>query len=397
MAGDFKMKILFPLLYIAEHSGDNAIWAKLIKTIEEVYPNSEYICPIQFSPDDTETLKWDIEQLKRYSPNIRVIPNCLTNGFDYQTFKQLQTEEEVINYMDSLPISDYIKESDMVISMGGGYMFNDAVDCFYFPPFYQAQKLGKPTFFNTQTFAGNDLSFATQALGHLIFEKANYISPRENLSLQTIQNQFKIDKDIIVSQDFTFDVEPEPFSMDLPKDAIKINIRHDVVDEHCIEVMAQVADMVVETMGEVVFVPICHGGERDDRITHRAIANKMKHDSILIEEQITVGQAKTIAKGGIFITNRYHTSIFSSSAGTPIVPLMPDIDYKMSGLLESLNYPDIKVLNLKTASANEIFEQVKNVWDNREDIKKLLDIQVPKIIKEVKESTERLKDSLRNI
>ena len=392
------MKIIFPLLYIAEHSGDSGIWKKLIQVIESVFPGSEYICPTQYSPNDLEILKWDIDQLKEVTPNITVIPSGLVSGFNYEEFKKLTTEEEVVSYMDNVTPSEHLAEADMAISMGGGYMFADLLYCLYLPPFYVAQKLGKPTFFNTQTFSGADFTPATKILSNIVFNKAKYISPREQASANTLRQTLGVTKEFAVSQDFTFDIPPEPYKKPYPPqyNSIKINIRHDTVTEHAVETMAKVADMIVEKMGPVVFVPICHGGSRDDRITHRNIASRMTHESTLIEDKITVGQAKTIAKGGIFITNRYHTATFSASALTPFVSLVPDIGFKMGGLLDVLEYPCKDVLNLGNASVEELFQHVARVWENQDSIKNQLEISVPEITRGVTEATDKLREELKN-
>ena len=391
------MKVLFPLLYIAEHSGDNAIWKKLISIIESVYPNSEYICPTQFSPTQTDILKWDIDQLKEVTPNIKVIPSGLVNGFNATEFRKLQTKEEVIAYMDKVTPSKDLAEADMIISMGGGYMFADALYCLYLPPFYVAQKLGKPTFFNTQTFSGSDLTPATKILSNIVFNRANYISPREQSSAEYLRQTLGVTNELTLSQDFTFDIPPEPYDKPLPEDSIKINIRQDKSTEHSIEIMANVADMIIETMRSVVFVPICHGGERDDRVIHRKIASKMKHECLLIEDRITIGQAITIAKSGIFITDRYHTSIFSALANTPFVPLFPDINFKMQGLLDALDYPNRNIINLNQTTVEAVFKYVLDVWDNKESIKSQLEISVPKIIQEVTDNTNKLKIKLKEV
>lgn len=389
------MKIIFPLLWIAEHSGDNAIWTKLIKTIEEVFPDSEYICPTQYPPT-SELLEWDIEQLKKVTDKITVIPMGLVTGFDYQEFKKLKTREEVVSYMDKVQPNEYLADADMIISMGGGYMFDDALYCLYLPPFYVAQRLGKPTFFNTQTFSGSGFAEATKMLGNLVFNKAKYLSPREQESLHNLRNTFGANNELVLSQDFTFDMPTEPYDKPLPENAVKINIRQDKVDTHSIEVIAQVADMITETMGKVVFVPICHGGDRDDRVAHSKIASMMKHECVQIVDKLTVGQAKEIAKGGIFITDRYHTCIFSASVNTPFVPLMPDIGFKMKGLLDALKYPPVSILDLQKTTVKDLYRNVLEVWSNRESIKAHLEKVVPEVKTHVTETTSKLKEALKN-
>lgn len=387
-------KFLFPLLWIAGHSGDNAIWKKLIRVIESIYPGSEYICPVQCGVDDKEALGWDIEQLRQVTPNIRVVSAGLVNGFNYEEFSKITSEEEAIKYMDKVEPSDVLREADALVSMGGGYMFNDACYCLYLPPFYVAQKLGKPTFFNTQTFTGSDFTPATVALGEAVFNKANYISPREVRSMLNLNGRFTCTAQA-VNPDFTFDLPFQPYDGDYPKESIKFNFRTDVNNESFITKIAEVADMTVEALGPVVFVPACHGRDRNDRRLHRKISEQMRHEPVLIEDEITAGQVMRILEGGLTVTDRYHTAIFSAASHTPFVPLVPDIDLKMDGLLELLTYPRPDILDLKQASVDDLFKCILGVWKQRDEIKQRLEVVVPRVKEQTTRSTSELCKSLK--
>lgn len=391
------MKILFPLLYIAEHSGDNAIWTKLIRTIESAYPNSEYICPVQYSPEQTEILKWDTEQLKKVSKNIRIVPQGLIENFNEAEFNKLRTRDEVISYLDKVIAKDVLKEADMLISMGGGYMFCNTTYILYLVPFYVAQKMGKPTFFNTQTFSGNDFTQATKILTNIVLNNAKYISPREQASFDNLRNTFGITSELTMVQDFTFDIKPDDSVHEFDDSVIKFNIRQDIITEHSIKVIAEVADLLIDKLGvKIAFVPICHGGERDDRIAHKKIVSLMKHECLLIDKKLTVAEAKTLLKNGITITDRFHTAVFSASVFTPFVLMEPDIGYKAKGLLDAIDYPIKEVLSLGQVDSGTLYDYIMSIYNKKKEIKEKLEVTIPKVIKDVTNATFKLLEKLKN-
>jgi len=138
----------------------------------------------------------------------------------------------------------------------------------------------------------------------------------------------------------------------------------------------------MEAFGQVVFVPVGHGGNRNDIDGMQIIKQLTKHKPIFVEEQLTANQLMGIFNNGIVISDRYHGIIYSASMCTPFLAMSPDIDFKMPGLLRTLDYPIKSVLSINNSSAETIFQNVKNIWINRENIKKHLETKIPNIKKQ---------------
>ena len=329
-----EMKILFTHCWQTGNTGDVAIWKSMMNHLKEAFSATFTIC-------SQKTERWDLEQL---------------------------------DYVKVMPLlsSKALEESNVVISQGGGYMNGDDM-INHFNYFRIAQSLGKLTFFGSQTFIGN-LSDKTKELGKIVLNKANLVVAREKDSYKLITEDIGAKGDHIkLLPDGVFTVKPKPFKA-LPQNAVKIGIRGYLANN--LKEVARFADMAVETMGPVVFIPIGHGS-RDDRVQAREIAKMMNHKSFVVDDRPDAGQLIDILKDGILVSDRYHGIVYSASACTPFVAMTPDIGFKMPGLLEMIDYPYKEMLLMPTAE--EIFKQAVKVWKNKKEIRKGLEKTIPSV------------------
>ena len=392
------MKVLLTNCWQVENTGDSAIWKNMMRRLRESFPDCQFIIASQASTE------WDIEQLAEYKPE--VVHDELVTNLNGNVVNSLKSEEEIYTYLSLIGkyfATDGLKDADIVISQGGGYMIGNGM----WRPLsylYIAQLLGKPTFFASQTFVG-ELSAATKLLARAVFNNAKTVIAREGGSYDFITKHVGAAGDHIeILPDAVFDIEPTPYSTTLPEDAVKIGIRGYSAPPGFIEEVARFADMAAETIAPVVFVPVGHGGNRNDIEGAKKIAKMMKYESIVIEDKISANELIDIMKDGILVSDRYHGILCAAMACAPFVPMVPDIGYKMPGLLELIKYPRSKILSPKTTTAEELLEYATDVWENRVEIRDGLKVAIPpareraglaykRIIEKIKEKadTEEIK------
>jgi len=372
------MKILFTNCWQAGNTGDNAIWKNLMRRLREKYQNCEFTI-ISHIPT-----KWDMEQLKEYNPSL--VSWMITKPFSH-LINAVKSENDIIKLFKKP--EDYLlddalqalKNSDVVISQGGGYMIGQDMwrQLAYF---FAAQLLGKKTFFATQTFTGQ-IDNSLKLMIKMVMNECEMVFPREEASYNLLK-EVGVDKEkLTLIPDQVFDIEPEPYNKELPKDAIKIGIRSYLASKDFLGKIAKYADMIIETFGKVVFIPIGHDIDHDDRVGIDIITSLMEHKekAILIKDKVTAGQLMTILKDGILVSDRYHGNVFALSMGTPIIPLTPDIDFKMPGLLKWFEYPIQSVFDNKTITADELFQRTLQIYNNKSIYRDLLTKKLPTIKK----------------
>lgn len=352
------MKILFTNCYQAGNTGDVAIWVNLMRYLNEAFDDVTFLISSQ------TLLDWDVNQL---------------------------TDYKVKFYVNRL--KEAIQDADVVISNGGGYMIGDGMTA-YLHLFKYAQDLNKPTFFSTQTFVG-PINDETKELIKEVLNKAIVVSPREQ-GTYDLMIDAGVDKDKLeILPDTVFDIGIKEYDFPYPN-SVKISIRGYDVSEEFLEQVALMADMIMETIGKVVFIPVGHGGNRNDTEIAIKIATYMKHEPIIIKDTLSAEELKSTLKDGILISDRYHGNLYAVSMGTPIVPISPDIDSKMPGLLELVNYPSKEIINKESFDAISAFDKVMNVWNKKEEYRKLLNEVIPKIKEDSAKVYNKIIDGIKN-
>ena len=337
------MKILFTHCWQTGNTGDVAIWKSMISHLKSAFPDITLTICSQRSEE------WDINQLSEVTKTT-VVP---------------------------LLSPEALKEADVVINQGGGYMNGQSMKN-HFAYMQAAQLSGKPTFFGSQTFIGK-LDEGTKELGRNIFNNANLVIAREEESYKFITEYVGAEgPQIKLLPDGVFTVKAKTYANPIPQNAVKIGIRGYLATMEFLKEIAKFADMAAEALGPIVFIPVGNG-ERNDVEQARKIAEMMNHESIVIDSKPDAGEIIDIVKDGILISDRYHGIVYSASACTPFVPLTPDIGHKMPGLLKMIDYPLKRILQTRTTTAKEIFEYAVDVWKSKEEIRNGLERTIPKI------------------
>ena len=348
------MNILLAHCWKMGNLGDNAIWKNMMKRLREYFPDCKFYVASQ------KVEEWDDDQLKEYKP--------------------------IYVPMDWVKDLDKI---DVVISQGGGYMRGKGM-VRILSKFKAAQDLNKRTIFATQSFV-NGVPRKSRVFIAEVLNKADLLVARENQSSEFLKGIGV--KDVITLPDQVFDVEPEDYKLS-SNNVVKIGIRGYLASDEFIKKIVLYADMISETIGKVLFIPVGHGHGRDDRECAMIISSRMRHKSDVINDRISAGQLKTILKDGIFVSDRYHGIVCSASVGTPFIALNPDIDFKMPGILELLDYP-IKVIDKNTMDPRDLFIKTFNIYKDLDSYKDILNKKLPKIKEDSKLVYKLIADKLK--
>ena len=349
------MNILLAHCYQTGNSGDNAIWKNMMRRLRECFPNCRFFIASQ------KVEEWDKDQLKEYKPTYILM--------------------------------DWVKDLDkidVVISQGGGYMRGKGMISIL-KKFKAAQDLNKITIFATQSFV-NGIPRNSRIFIAEVLNKANLLVARENQSLEFLKGIGV--KNSLILPDQVFDVEAEDYKLKLNY-VVKIGIRGYLASDEFINKMAIYADMISETIGRVLFVPVGHGLGRDDRECAIIISSKMKHESDIITDRITAGQLKTILKDGIFVSDRYHGIVCSASMGTPFIALNPDIDYKMPGIIDLFDYP-VGIFRRDNLNPLGLFGMTMQIYKNFDFYKDLLNKKLPKIKEDSRSVYKLIAEKIKN-
>lgn len=336
------MKILLTNCWQSGNTGDVAIWVNLMKHLKAAFPDAEFLIASQ------AILEWDCKQMEEFKPTY---------------------------YENDLMRA--VGDADVLISQGGGYMISNGMYP-YLQAFDKAQKQGKPTFFSTQTMVG-PISEDTRLLLKKVIDNAVVVIPRDKGTYELLRNA-GVEREMRITPDTVFDIGTTDWDFPFPE-SIRFAIRGYDVSTRLLKEIALLADMVTETMGQVVFLPIGHGENRDDIDTSKEIISYMKHDCFMINKRLTAEEIKGALKDGILISDRYHGIIYSISMNTPFVAMTPDIDSKMPGLLSMINYP-VPILNKGNFMAKDAFPHVRNVWNSRKKFRDILGTVTPTIKKQ---------------
>lgn len=352
------MKILLTNCFQAGNTGDMAIWKNLMKYLSIEFSDVEFLIASQ------TLLEWDVNQLLEY---------------------------KVKFYVNKLEKA--IKDADIVISQGGGYMIGNGMT-HYLRSFKLAQDLGKPTFFSTQTFVG-PINDETKKLIKEVLNKSIVVSPREQETYDLLKSAGVDENKMEILPDTVFDIGIKNYNFPYPN-SVKFAIRGFMTTPEFLKEIARLADMVIETIGKVIFIPVGHGNDRNDILIAEEIISYMKHESMVIKDKITAEEIKSILKDGILISDRYHGIVYAASMETPFVSLTPDINSKMPGLLRLLDYPIQEVIDKSNFNADKAFPYVFDVWYNKAKYSELLKIKMPKIKEDAIKVYSKIIEGIKN-
>jgi polysaccharide pyruvyl transferase WcaK-like protein len=164
----------------------------------------------------------------------------------------------------------------------------------------------------------------------------------------------------------------------------ELKSREDKYNEY-VKLMSKVTDYLVDTLNAtIVFVPhvIGPGEGNDDRIVADDICKLIKNkDKIIsIKEEYTPEELKgIIGQCDLFIGARMHATIASTSMLVPTVAIA--YSDKTHGIIGKMLGYEAYVLDVRDLSYDRLISKIDDAWENREEIKKDLEMKM-KVVKE---------------
>jgi polysaccharide pyruvyl transferase WcaK-like protein len=260
------------------------------------------------------------------------------------------------------------------------------------------------------------------SIAKFVFNRTKLILVREELSKKYLDDNCITNPKIYVTADLAFLLNPVPQSSvfeilsteginGIQKPLIGINPSglisrfmdsgHQKAEEEFANIMAKVIDNLVEHFdATIIMIPHVYTPEVDDRIAINSVFHKVKNKSKVktIKNEYTPQELKgIIGQCDLFIGARMHATIASTSMLVPTVGIA--YSHKMHGIIGKMLGQEKYVLDIKELDYDSLISTIKDAWENRERIKKELEVRIPmikekamlngKLVKELLDSLNR--------
>ena len=317
--------------------------------------------------------------------------------------------------------------ADVILNTGGDVLTEDYGFTFsHFSNLLFAILLNKPVIICAESI-GPFKRKLNKSIARFVFNRTKLITLREERSLKHLQEIGVNKPPIYVTADVAFTLEPssnERIKEILTKEGVDESMPHIGIsvskiisnygfpelkshkDKYCeyVKLMSKVIDYLVETLNAtIVFVPhvIGPGEGNDDRSVADDICKLIKNkDKIVsIKEEYTPEELKgIIGQCDLFIGARMHATIASTSMHVPTVAIA--YSDKTHGIIGTMLEYEAYVLDVKDLSYDTLISKIDDAWENREKIRKELEVKIP-VVKEkamlngklIKEVVDALKTS----
>lgn len=315
-------------------------------------------------------------------------------------------------------------DSDIVVNSGGDHMSGEygIGTLGTFINISYAILLGKPV-----VLYGESLGYfrnpVLNSIAKFVFNRTKLILVREELSKKYLDDNNITMPKIYVTADPAFLLNQVPQSSvfeilskegmnEIQKPLIGINPSglisrfrgkgHQKAEEEFANIMAKVIDTLVENLkATIIMIPHVYTPNDDDRIAINMIFHEVKNKSKvkIIKNEYTPQELKgIIGQCDLFIGARMHATIAATSMLVPTVGIA--YSHKMYGIIGEMLGQEKYVLDIKELNYENLISTINDAWENRERIKKELEVKIP-MVKEkamlngklVKELLDSLKTS----
>ena len=295
------------------------------------------------------------------------------------------------------------RDSDIVVNLGGDTM-SEAYGFSTLTPFMNilyAIILDTPV-----VLYGESLGyFRNPALNYIakfVFNRTNLILVREELSKKYLDdNNITMPKICVtadpafllnaVPQSRVFEILSEEGVGKIQKPLIGINPSglisrfrgkgHQKAEEEFANTMAKVIDNLAEKLNAtIIMIPHVYTSNDDDRIAINLIFHNVKNKSKvkIIKNEFTPQELKgIIGQCDLFIGASMHATIASTSMLVPTVGIA--YSHKMHGIIGEMLGQERYVLDIKELDYKSLISTINDAWENREKIRKELEMKIPMV------------------
>jgi len=156
---------------------------------------------------------------------------------------------------------------------------------------------------------------------------------------------------------------------------------HQKAEEAFASIIAKVIDNLAENLkATIIMIPHVYTPNDDDRIVINSIFHKVKNKSKvkIIKNEYTPPELKgIIGQCDLFIGARMHATIASTSMLVPTVGIA--YSHKMHGIIGEMLGQEKYILDIKELDYDSLISTINDAWENREVIKKELEVKIPMV------------------
>ena len=162
--------------------------------------------------------------------------------------------------------------------------------------------------------------------------------------------------------------------------------------------MSKVVDNLIENLdANILMVPHVYTSGSDDRLSIKNILKDVKHKSnvYIVENEYTAQELKgIIGRCDLFIGMRMHSTIASTSMLVPTVGIA--YSHKMHGIIGNMLGQNKYIVDINNFGYDQLISTIYECWDNRDIIKKELEIKIPQVKEKALFNGELVKELLSN-
>lgn len=352
-------KILFSGYFGFDNSGDDAILKAMV--------------------DDFKKLNIDIE-LKAFSNN----PVKTEKIYDIKSADRFNLSHLIAN----------LKETDLFIS-GGGSLLQDVTStrslAYYLFLIFLAKILGKKVYVYANGIGPINKPF-NRFMTKIILEKVDFISLRDKLSYDFVKKLKLKNKNIKVTADPVFSLEPisdKKTEEILAKEGIKISqntigicIREWKKAQDLKEKLAYVCDYLVEMGYDVLLVPFHMPRDNVYSMELAKLCKNKDRISTITKTYKAQELMGIFRKCKLLLAMRLHSVIYAAVVNLPMVGLI--YDPKVRAMVDELGISEY--VDVENFTTDELIDQVKKALDNLEQRRIILEKNTNKKKEKAKEN-----------
>ena len=156
---------------------------------------------------------------------------------------------------------------------------------------------------------------------------------------------------------------------------------HQKAEEEFTNIIAKVIDNLAESLkATIIMIPHVYTPTDDDRVAINLIFREVKNKSKvkIIKNEYTPQELKgIIGQCDLFIGARMHATIASTSMLIPTVGIA--YSHKMHGIIGEMLGQEKYVINIKELDYESLISKINDAWENREKIRKELEVKIPMV------------------
>lgn len=411
-------KITITNAYTWYNKGDAGILLGIVETLKKMYDNQVEFTILSFTPE---------EDRKRYckDKSIKAVYSNILNPHPYKHtklgkiiaicklfFKLIKTQTMLFlnfeKYVDKDETLKSLKESDIIIVCGGGFLGGKKFDSLeHLYQIFINTKFGKPVYLmgtSIEPIHNKIIKYYTEK----VLKKLDYIYARETITEKYLK-EFMPENKYTLIPDMAFMLENEkiefPFLKELKKERkmlIGITVRNwnfpnvtnkEQAKENYINQMKDFMEFFIEKENATfIFIPqviVSYASDTDIAIK---IKNKMKQINqksfIIRNDDWSPLEIKTlIGNLDYFVGTRMHSNIFATSMYIPTLAVA--YEKKTNGIMETVGQNKY-VEEIDTINSKSMQRKFYDLIKNKETIQEELNNARKKITNEILNKTKKI-------